>query len=181
MALFRILPALAILTAAASAQVIPNAGKAPFRLLGSGQMSNVREQKLVVIPNQAALDRYYQRELGQPARSAPTNIDWFNYKVLAVHIGQRPTGGYRIQIQGLDEGRTNQTTLRAFEIIPSPGTMVSQVVTSPWTLVLVDNQLQNFKLSLFKKEGTGVLLPGVPGGGRPAPSCTCHCPYCCGG
>ena len=75
--------------------------------------------------------------LALPPEPAQPAIDYGREVVVGVMIGQRPTGGYRVEVSKARlDGSTLVVVVR--EIEPAPGEMTIQVLTSPWALVAVD-------------------------------------------
>ncbi|NPA79476.1 MAG: protease complex subunit PrcB family protein [Thermotogae bacterium] len=58
-------------------------------------------------------------------------------RTLLVFLGQRPTGGYSVEIEEIKSDGKSLTVV-AKEICPKPGSMVIQVITSPFVAVRVD-------------------------------------------
>lgn len=54
----------------------------------------------------------------------------------AVFLGVRPTSGYRVEVLTLRE-ESGRRVLVYRELAPAPDRMVSQVVTTPWVVVVV--------------------------------------------
>jgi hypothetical protein len=70
-----------------------------------------------------------------PVPSAP-NVDFSRNKVLTVFLGQRPTGGYGIVLASAKlEGQT--LVVSANVRAPSTGAVTTQVITSPFSSVLI--------------------------------------------
>ena len=72
----------------------------------------------------------------QVGQEPPTEFDPTRQVAMAIFIGQRSTGGYSVEIAGIhQEGGKLRIEYR--ERMPQAGMMVAQVITSPWTIVLV--------------------------------------------
>ncbi len=70
-----------------------------------------------------------------PAPSAP-NVDFNRASVISAFLGQRPTGGYLITIVSAKlDGDT--LTVRANVAEPGPGRLTTQVITSPYSSIIV--------------------------------------------
>jgi hypothetical protein len=70
-----------------------------------------------------------------PVPSAP-NVDFSRNKVLTVFLGQRPTGGYSIVLASAKlEGQTLVVSANVRQ--PGAGTVTTQVITSPFSSVLI--------------------------------------------
>lgn len=67
------------------------------------------------------------------------DVDFSEHMVLAVVLGERPTGGYQAEIASITRN-TNPTLVRAFvtEIVPGADCAVTQATTVPYHIVRVD-------------------------------------------
>jgi hypothetical protein len=75
----------------------------------------------------------YQAIRGLSAKLPDVDAEVFKTSaVVAVFLGQRSTGGYAIKIEPTADGG-----ISIFEIRPEPGTMVQQVLSSPYKVVAV--------------------------------------------
>jgi hypothetical protein len=64
-------------------------------------------------------------------------IDWNKQMVLLVEAGQKNTGGYNVEITGL-EIKDKVLTVKWKVNAPKPGSPVTQAITHPATMVLVE-------------------------------------------
>lgn len=109
------------------------------------------------IDNEAQWQNYWSRMTGRPPYDAPRDVDWFNYRLVAVHLGTRPTGGFSIRVSRVEKnGMTG--IIRAIEQTPVPGSMVTQAQTSPYTIIRVPRGLMQFKLEVSKRDPGNVRV-----------------------
>jgi hypothetical protein len=73
------------------------------------------------------------------------------YIYIAVMNGVKPTGGYSIEVTGIEdnEGRTN---VFVKELVPSKDTMVTQVITYPYTIVRARGITPNITVKNLQEE-----------------------------
>ena len=64
------------------------------------------------------------------------NIDLDQNNVLLMHLGQRNTGGYGIEIEKIYE-KKNVLYIKTKEIKPAKGAMTTMALTNPFTIVLI--------------------------------------------
>ncbi|MET3289842.1 UNVERIFIED_CONTAM: hypothetical protein ABID98_002412 [Brevibacillus sp. OAP136] len=50
---------------------------------------------------------------------------------VAIGLGQRSTGGYRVEVSGVSQGANGEIVIKAKEIGPKPGAMTTQALTYP--------------------------------------------------
>ncbi|EYB67610.1 hypothetical protein DEIPH_ctg033orf0011 [Deinococcus phoenicis] len=111
-------------------------GRVTFTELASGSNANVGTSAVQVATTQAALSTLYNlaygRQTGMPSvPSLPGNDT-----VVGVFLGQRATGGYSVQVTGAST-QGGVLTLTVALGAPGPGSITTQALTSPWTLVQV--------------------------------------------
>lgn len=71
-----------------------------------------------------------------PATGAPPEIDFSEETVIFVALGQRPTGGYEVEITTV-QARGDTTLVHYVERPPGPGCMTTQALTSPYHIIAV--------------------------------------------
>ncbi|MCO6176196.1 protease complex subunit PrcB family protein [Flavobacterium sp. NRK F10] len=64
------------------------------------------------------------------------NVDLEQNNVLVLHLGQRNSGGYGIEIEKMYE-KKNILYIKTKEIKPGKGDMVTMALTNPFTIVLI--------------------------------------------
>ena len=108
-----------------------------FVTLGKGSQSGVRERKFVVIKNENDWKALWtsHTSLSVPPRAMPP-ADFQTEMIVAVFSGEKPTGGYSIEITGIRE----DSIKHALEVVvhesnPSRDAMVTQVLTQPYHIV----------------------------------------------
>lgn len=122
-----------------------------WSVYNSGIRCNQSRSGLFSFDSQGDWGAYWSRVSGRPMNEAPNNIDWFKFRLVAVHLGTRPTGGYGLKIARV-ERNGSIGIIRAIEETPVPGSIVSQAQTSPYAIVKVPRNLTQFKLDLSTRE-----------------------------
>ena len=109
-------------------------------------------------------------------RGEPPEIDFTQHTVLVVDMGMRNTGGYAVSIQSvaLKDGKV---VARVQSTAPGPGDIVTQALTSPWSIAEID--VAGKEVEFVDAEPPGGVrrpgrlpprrLPGPPPGGTPVP------------
>jgi hypothetical protein len=107
-----------------------------FSTLDKGLTSGVREPTQVVIRTRDDWAALWGRHMQiQPAPQAPP-VDFSRDMVVALFMGERPTGGHRIEITRVE--RTDSgLSVRYRSQAPDSGTMVSQALTQPFHLITI--------------------------------------------
>jgi hypothetical protein len=120
--------ALLLLSAPAPAQQVT------IRTLGQGAVSQIQQQRRVVVRTEAEWRRLWTQHAG--AEAAPPAVDFRRDMVLAAFMGERPTGGFQVQIAGVRRDR-GSLLVDVREQQPRPDDIVTQAFTAPFHLVAV--------------------------------------------
>jgi hypothetical protein len=106
----------------------------------TGQTSKITEYKTFVIRNQKQWADYWRHAHGGvPPR--PKGVDWRRNELLAIHLGQRNTGGYSVYVGGVVPMAPRKYEVSVVAHEPPPGTMVTQALTSPYVVVKLPRNL----------------------------------------
>lgn len=108
-----------------------------FVTLSKGSQSGVRERKLVVIKNEndwKALWNSHASLLLPPKE--PPLVDFQTEMIVAVFSGEKPTGGYSIEITGIQKDSAKHV-VQVFvrESKPPAGAIVVQALSQPYHIV----------------------------------------------
>jgi hypothetical protein len=144
-----------------------------YRTYETGLQSRVERQSFFILNNEAEFQRYWQTAQGQPPQTAPRGIDWGREQLVAFHIGRRPTAGYSAQVGSIQRVRPNEVVAEFVELLPVPGQMQAQVVTSPWIIIRMDRTpgTLSFRTRMEQtRPGFGVIPP--------VQRCVCECTCC---
>lgn len=127
--------ALAVFILLASCAAQDRATTVPFDTLARGTSSGITEARRDTIRDGNAFAALWQRHAAafSPPPALPA-VDFTRDMVIAVWLGQRPTGGHAIEIVRLVETPENlrvETERRT----PPPGALVTQALTQPFHLI----------------------------------------------
>lgn len=105
----------------------------PINNLARGAYSNLQIERFQVIHDVATLEKLWQQ--AQISKPVPA-IDFTQSSVVLVALGERPTGGYRIDV---GQAVKTQAGIEISVTIRKPGDqcVVTQVVTMPYHFVAV--------------------------------------------
>ena len=128
---FLLFLALPLLTAAQGAS---GAGDVRFSVIEQGANSGVKDQGYAVIRTQAALDVFLKKrnEIGSKAYQG---TNWRTTQFVVIYGGQAPTGGYGVAVKKITTASTTGTTIEARVTRPAPGTLTTQALTTPYTVI----------------------------------------------
>jgi hypothetical protein len=102
--------------------------------LARGGVSNVMDSREVVVRTAAEWQQVWRAHSGSDA-GRPA-VDFTKQMVVGVFVGARNTGGYSVEITGVDLVQ-NALVVRYTEKAPDPDAIVAQVITAPFHLVSV--------------------------------------------
>ena len=82
-----------------------------------------------------------------------------NWRLVAVHLGNRPSTGYGVTVARIDR-RIDRATITVLESVPMRGARNAAVVTSPWVLLRVENGAFGFDLQSRQVVNQYGTIPG---------------------
>lgn len=127
-----------------------------FTELGSGSQASVPTYTVQIAATQPAANTLYSQAYGNQS-AAPSAPAVGNGTIVGVFLGQRPTGGYSVKVVRASAAN-GVLTLVVRVGAPGPGSIVTQALTSPWTLVRVEGRYS--QVQLVDERGQP-LQPGV--------------------
>jgi len=94
-------------------------GNSGAEILASGNHSNIKNQTYQDIHNQADFDAMWKKAFtNQSGAPDKPTVDFSKDMVLAVFIGDQPTGGFRIRFSKID---SSGATIEAAVVVTQPG------------------------------------------------------------
>jgi len=109
----------------------------PFATLAKGLASGVGQPTQIVVRSQTDWAALWSRHMRtQIAPPPPPSVDFSRDMVLALFMGERPTGGYAIEVTRIE--RTDHgLSVHYLTSRPDPSAMQTQALTQPFHLVTV--------------------------------------------
>jgi protease stability complex PrcB-like protein len=119
-----------------------------FQTIAKGYRSGVRESWQIVAHNQAEWDSVWKRHLSVETNPPPPPAIDFNKQIVAaVFLGEKPTGGYDVEIIRAEQS-DGALVLHYREKSPLPGSLAIQALTQPFHIIQVvrdDNLRPTFR------------------------------------
>jgi len=103
-----------------------------FETIDLGNSCYHRERDDYIIQTQQEWDELWQKTYG--SYSEAPYINFSSNIVIAVYMGERATGGYRIEITNIGENE-EQVRVHIRETSPSPGSILTMLITQPYHIV----------------------------------------------
>ncbi|OUD35967.1 protease complex subunit PrcB family protein [Flavobacterium sp. FPG59] len=94
----------------------------------------IRFYEILSEPNEI---RMLQKDENLKSNIKPTDLQNSNFVIL--NMGQKSSGGYSINVEGVVETPT-QVIIKVKEIGPEPGGMVTQAMTNPFCVVKINSK-----------------------------------------
>jgi hypothetical protein len=116
------------------------ANQVSFHTVLKGHRSGVRESVQTVARNQAEWSALWKRHASiEPNPPLPPAVDFAKEIVVAVFLGEKPTGGHDIEITSVEQ-RDGSLLVSFVERSPQPGGVTTQALTQPFHMVKVAAQ-----------------------------------------
>lgn len=125
-----------------------------WRSFRSGDESAIHGSGLLVMGSEAEYQNYRGRSGARGSRDSSSGVDWRQYRLVALHLGERPATGFHLVVIDV-ERRGQMGIIHAVEETPVAGSRVERRPTYPYTLILVPRTIANFQVDLNQREGNG--------------------------
>ena len=113
-----------------------------YRSVGKGYRSGVRDPLQIVARNQSEWTAIWrQHSLSDSGSRPPPAVDFDKEVIVALFLGEKPTGGYDVQISRVEQS-DDALTIYYREKNPSPGGMVTQALTQPFHIVRIIGEIK---------------------------------------
>lgn len=105
--------------------------------LASGPWSEITEERFALVADMPALEALWEEHCpqGTCGESLPV-VDFTDHEVLALFAGQKPSGGYRIGVDGIT-AQAAGTRVDVALLAPGAGCAAAAVITAPYAIVQV--------------------------------------------
>jgi len=114
-----------------------------FQTVSKGSRSGVRDSRQMVLRGQAEWHALWAQHVSTDALPAPPPpIDFARGLVVAVFLGDKPTGGYDVTISRAQRGH-DSVVIYFRERVPAPGALVTQSLTQPFHVVQINTDVNS--------------------------------------
>jgi hypothetical protein len=111
------------------------ATQVPFQTVAKGSLSGVREPSQVIIRSQAKWLALWHRHTLVDTNPAPAPVINFDKEIVAaVFLGEKPTGGYSVEIIRAEQ-MNGSLLIEYREKSPPPSSMTIQALTQPFHII----------------------------------------------
>jgi hypothetical protein len=107
-----------------------------FRTVLYGYQSALKPGTIRVVRNASDWQELWKEHTAQmmPRPEAPA-VDWEKNMLVCVALGERPTAGYRVEIESIEREK-NRVIVTAHETKPAPDAILPQVITHPYVMAV---------------------------------------------
>lgn len=125
------------------------AGAVNVEQIDRGQYGDIVEGTRTVLRDEDEYAAFWKRlHADQKSVPARPSVDFNKQVVIAIVLGQRPSGGYSVKIdEVLANTKGKKLQVRYTETTPGEGCAVTTVLTSPYILATVETQEGDFTFS----------------------------------
>jgi PrcB C-terminal len=110
----------------------------PLKTIAKGFRSGIREPSQIAVRSQSEWQKLWRQHTSTSTVPAPLPVVDFDKEiVVAVFLGEKPTGGYGVEISSA-EVADRALTVFVRETSPKPGAMVTQAINQPFHIVRIE-------------------------------------------
>ena len=109
-----------------------------FKTIAKGLHSGIREPSQIAIRSQTEWQKLWRQHssVGTAPAALPT-VDFDKEIVAAVFLGEKPSGGYGVEISSAEVADSSLTVF-VKETSPKPGAMITQAINQPFHIVRIE-------------------------------------------
>ena len=109
-----------------------------FKTIDKGIRSGIREPSQIAVRSQSEWQKLWRQHTSTSTVPAPLPVVYFDKEIVAaVFLGEKPTGGYGVEISSA-EVADRALTVFVRETSPKPGAMVTQAINQPFHIVRIE-------------------------------------------
>jgi hypothetical protein len=108
----------------------------------SGEHSLIKDELVTLVEDKDQLASLWLTAFGKHT-PPPKNFDFNKYCLAAIMLGDRPTGGYGVNIDRLARIGPKEVQIQYSEARPAKGAVVTQTVTQPFVLLRLPRNQDN--------------------------------------
>lgn len=121
-------------------------GEKDFTSISMGAASSITDERQMVIKDEQSFKDMWQHI--DAVRGLP-EIDFEDDMVIAVFMGEKPTGGYVIEIVSIEE-YADSIVVNIKETVPGEDEMTTQALTYPYHVVSTDNTEKQVRFEFLR-------------------------------
>lgn len=136
--LLKVLSILLLIPTLTGCAASPSPTLADMETIDKGEYSGIMTREQLVMKSLDEWGNFWDRHTSVhvPALNAP-EVDFSKEMIIAVFSGEKPTGGYSIEITEV-EFAEDEVTIFFEEVLPEPGEPVTEALTQPFHIVKIN-------------------------------------------
>jgi protease stability complex PrcB-like protein len=112
--------------------------RVPFKTIAKGLRSGIREPSQIAVRSQSEWQKLWRQHTSTSTVPAPLPVvDFDKEMVAAVFLGEKPSGGYGVEISSAEVADSSLTVF-VKETSPKPGAIVTQAINQPFHIVRIE-------------------------------------------
>lgn len=117
--------------------VDPTGSGVPFFTVDQGFYSGITSELTTVVRDEEAWLALWSKHTGMmlPATTLPPAVDFSRDMVIGIFAGQKPSGGFAININSITGSADGQISVDYSSAVPGAGCVVTMALTSPYQIV----------------------------------------------
>jgi len=118
-----------------------------FTNVAQGTSSQIDEPRKVIIRSAGEFEALWKSHSTAPL----PKVDFAKSIVVGVFLGMRPTAGYTVAIKAVQRMEADNVVVEYVEATPDKSRMVAQMLTSPFHLVSIPNDVKTVEFKQVQK------------------------------
>jgi hypothetical protein len=109
-----------------------------FKTIAKGLRSGIREPSQIAVRSQSEWQKLWRQHTSTSTVPAPLPVVDFDKEIVAaVFLGEKPSGGYGLEISSAEVADSSLTVF-VKETSPKPGAIVTQAINQPFHIVRIE-------------------------------------------
>lgn len=122
-----------------------------FDTISKGTYSQQAEKEYFVIKDAESFNQLLEKISGSDTEITNTDVDFSKEMVIGVFLGEKPTGGYTVEISDvLKQDDYIEFLIKINE--PDPGEIVTEAITSPYHIIKINKSDMEFLFNIIEQE-----------------------------
>jgi hypothetical protein len=167
--------ALSLVFACLSSLQAQSVGQPPikWRTIAEGSTSQIKRAENHFMHTSGDIQTWWRKHSGTGAETVPYKFDPNKEFCVAIYLGERKTGGYRIYVETVARSTPATGIIATVELTPSRGSTTTQALTQPWVLIAIERPgIQEWQ---FRRVTAIDPMPSIGGGSKCCGCSKCKC------
>lgn len=109
-----------------------------WRTVSEGLQSSITRAERRFLHTSGDLQKWWKDSGGGTSSAPPFKVDFNKEFAVAVHAGQRNTGGFSVYVESVYRTTPASAVIAITEKVPGKGASVTEALTQPWVLIAIE-------------------------------------------